>query len=299
MVIVAQLVRALDCGSKGRGFETPHSPQNANPQVNSWGFFVLFGYISIMRFETIFPCKTLRPYIKHFAISENQEAAMYKVYPSTGLVIGFQYSGSLSLTENNNTKSLDRSGITGIGDSYRIFNNAPFTGSVLVYFTEVGFSHFCSVPAHGLFNQSVSLVHLFCRQDIARLEESLYLAANDNARIAVVEQFFLSRLIPVKPDLLVAEAVRRLYASRGSLRISELAGQRCISQSPLEKRFRRVVGTSPKKFASIVRFNNVLTQMGNAENWAQLGYDNGYFDQSHFIHDFKRYTGTTPEKFES
>ena len=70
-----------------------------------------------------------------------------------------------------------------------------------------------------------------------------------------------------------------------------------ISQSPFEKRFRKVVGTSPKKFASIVRFNAVLNNLNTTKSLAQLCYENNFFDQAHFIKDFKQFTGETPENF--
>ncbi len=55
-----------------------------------------------MRFEKIAPTQRLKPYVKYYAISENAEANTYKVLPSTGLVIGFQYQGQLSTINKGN-----------------------------------------------------------------------------------------------------------------------------------------------------------------------------------------------------
>lgn len=98
-------------------------------------------------------------------------------------------------------------------------------------------------------------------------------------------------------DKLILEAVKLIYQSKGTSRIKELNKKLLISQSPFEKRFRKVVGTSAKKFASIVRFNSVLTDMNEAKSLTQICYENNFFDPAHFIRDFKHFTGDTPEKY--
>ena len=88
-----------------------------------------------------------------------------------------------------------------------------------------------------------------------------------------------------------------MYLSKGTIRIKELNEKLFISQSPFEKRFRKVVGTSAKKFASIVRFNSVLDNMNETKSLTEICYENNFFDQAHFIKDFKKFTGNTPENF--
>lgn len=97
--------------------------------------------------------------------------------------------------------------------------------------------------------------------------------------------------------MMVLKALDLIYHSKGLLRISELSNQLNISQSPLEKRFRKAVGASPKKFASIVRFKNIIPNGHSSPSLTALGYDAGFYDQSHFIKEFKRFTGDSPEEF--
>ena len=70
-----------------------------------------------------------------------------------------------------------------------------------------------------------------------------------------------------------------------------------ISQSALEKRFRQIVGASPKKFASIVRFKNTIKTYDQNKSLTDLGYEAGFYDQAHFIKEFKHFTGDSPETF--
>ena len=249
-----------------------------------------------MKFEIIQPSEPLRPYIKQFVISEMEDESEYKVLPSLGIVIGFQYKGSLAVIQENQTSTLHTAGITGIVDSYKIFKNSPKIGTVLVFFTEIGLAHFTKHPANELFNLSIGLEYIFEKSLVDEIQERLALAQTDTQRIQIVEQFFLSQLQRIRTDQLIMEAVRLIYQSQGSIRVKELNERLNISASPFEKRFRKLVGTSPKKFASIVRFNVVLDALGEKKSLSEICYENNFFDQAHFIKDFKQFTGETPDK---
>ena len=148
-----------------------------------------------------------------------------------------------------------------------------------------------------MFNQSISLEEIFEKEKVQQAEEKLALAKSDAQRIKVIESFLTSQLKQIQEDQLIVEAVKLIYQSKGNIRIKELNDTLCISQSPFEKRFRKTVGTSPKKFASIVRFNFVLDQLNSIKSLTEICYENNFFDQAHFIKEFKQITGSTPEKF--
>ncbi|GAL87665.1 AraC family transcriptional regulator [Sporocytophaga myxococcoides] len=250
-----------------------------------------------MKFDKHPPTEKLKPYIKHFVVSENLVENEYKVFPSSGLVIGFQYKGQLSTIHNNTESKLTSAGITGISDSYKIFKNSANIGTVLVYFTETGFTHFSSNPANELFNLSIALEDIFDKQAIKDIEEKLAIATTDQQRINIVELFLFTQLKDKQTDNLIIEAVKLIYQSKGTIRIKELNEKLDISLSPFEKRFRKIVGTTPKKFASIIRFNSIINSLSSNKSLTEICYENNFFDQAHFIKDFKQFTGDTPENF--
>jgi AraC-like DNA-binding protein len=250
-----------------------------------------------MKFDKYFPTERLKPYIKYFVVSENEFENEYKIFPSFGLVIGFQYKGKLVNIKDNTVNKLSSAGITGITDGYKIFKNSACIGTILVYFTEIGFTHFASHPANELFNLSLSLDDIFDKNSVTEVEERLAIANTDKLRIKIVEQFLVSQLKDIQTDKLIVEAVKLIYQTNGSIRIKELNEKLFISQSPFEKRFRKVVGTTAKKFASIVRFNTVLNSLNEAKTLTEICYENNFFDQAHFIKGFKQFTGDTPENF--
>jgi len=250
-----------------------------------------------MKNLVILPSDILKPFIQSFVISETEQERTYKVLPGTDLVIGFQYKGRLHKIEDDRSALLAISGITGLADRSSTFHGSGKIGTVLVYFKEGGASQFFRQPLHELFRESVSLDNFMLRSELLLLEEELAEARSDDKRIFAVERFLVARMKNIEPDKLVLAALALIHKSKGNIRINELIGQLHISQSPLEKRFRQAVGTSPKKFASIVRLKNVIRNSDKVSSLTELGYEAGFYDQAHFIKEFKTFTGETPEKF--
>lgn len=246
---------------------------------------------------TYIPCDALKPFIKTFVIQETPGKNTYKVLPDTGVVIGFQYRGRLSRIENETETLLSISGVSGLADHSRTFRNIPGTGSVLVFFKETGAAPFLKQPLHELFRESISLDNFMLRSELLYLEEQLAEAGSDRQRITAIEKFLIKRMTGAEPDKLVLAALALIHKSKGNIRIKDLLEQLHISQSPLEKRFRQAVGSSPKKFASIVRLKNVIHQYDPGSSLTGLAYEAGFYDQAHFIKEFKTFTGDTPESF--
>lgn len=127
---------------------------------------------------------------------------------------------------------------------------------------------------------------------------SLYSKFTDN--VDLLNQAFISHLPNAEPpDQLVSMAVTEMVRNAGNLRISELYEQLCVSKSTLEKRFQESVGLSPKILCNILRFNSIIYQgqQEPAPTLTQLTYQQGFFDQSHLVHNFRSFTGLPPGRF--
>jgi AraC-like DNA-binding protein len=250
-----------------------------------------------MSYTTYKPSPPLDRFVKLIAINGNDDANTYNVLPDTSIVMGFQYAGNLSWSMGDVTIPLSNAGITGLRDRYRTFSHSGHIGTVLVVFSETGAAAFLHHPMHELFNESLSLDDFLLRSQMDVVTDCLCEARTDAARIAVVEQFLLTRLDATVTDELVNLAVMLIREAKGTIRMTALAERLFISQSRLEKRFRKLVGATPKKFAAIVRLQHVLQTPSEGKDLTGLALDAGYFDQAHFIRDFKSFTGQTPERF--
>ena len=97
---------------------------------------------------------------------------------------------------------------------------------------------------------------------------------------------------------LVAEAVRRVE-EHPTVPIAELADSLGISHGHLDREFRRVVGITPRALARLLRLQRMLAELdvGSPVRWTDVAADLGWFDQAHFVRDFKRHTGVTPSEY--
>jgi len=243
------------------------------------------------------PSPLLSPFIRHFMIIESQDEVVNRVLPNTALVMAFRYKGRVNYLEDSVKKKLPASMISGLRKSGRLINYSKDAGNILVQFREVGANSFIREPLYELFGESLSLDYLTGYHNISEIEEQLAEAKNNASRIALIEDFLLTKLCYHKPDQLVSAALERIQLAKGNIRMSELADKLCLSQDAFEKRFRKVVGISPKQFSFIVRMKSIVSNRLNDQTLSEVAFQAGYFDQPHFNKDFKLFTGQTPKDF--
>jgi len=250
-----------------------------------------------MRVEAYIPTELLRPFIKAYRIVESEVEMTNRILPGTSLVVAFRYKGQVSYVSDQKEELLPTSTISGLRKSVRLIHYLQDSATIIVQFKETGAKTFFNEPLHELFEESISLDAFVKRHTIAMIEERLAEAQNNIQRIAIIEQFLLSRLDSRTPDRLISTAVEIIHSTKGAIKIKELADTLYISNDAFEKRFRKIVGTSPKQFSSIIRMEAIVRQKQQAESLAGIAFNAGYYDQPHFNKDFKLFTGQTPTAF--
>jgi len=132
-----------------------------------------------------------------------------------------------------------------------------------------------------------------------RLKPQVMQGHYENAA-TTLEEFLIQQALVRTYDLkLIQTAAKLLHHTKGEYRISELAEYCQVSARQLERGFRHVIGTSPKVFARTIRFQEAQRRlMFNPDaDLSSLTYECGYFDQAHFIKDFREFTGKTPTEY--
>jgi len=129
---------------------------------------------------------------------------------------------------------------------------------------------------------------------VGELGERLAGATGWDERFALVDDW-LGRRPERRPiDREVAWAWRRIHASRGLVRIEEVAGEVGWSRKRLWARFHDQLGLPPKRAARLVRFDRAAHRLAEGHGPARVSADCGYADQSHLHRDVMAFTGTTP-----
>lgn len=231
--------------------------------------------------------------MRQFLIVENLADRSNTLLPDTAVIAGFRFRGACS---QNGSEAL-RAVVTGLRDSPRTLTHSTGSGTILAMFTATGAAAFVREPLEELFNATMPIDAQVRRSQLELVEEQLAEAPDHALRALVLERFLLGQLRRRDADPLVCEAVARIRGAHGSLRIGDLCARSGLSQSALERRFRREVGASPKKFAAIVRLRHVVRLRRAGASLTEIAHAAGYADQPHFIKDFKRFSGQAPEEF--
>src|SRR6185312_11001650 len=150
----------------------------------------------------------------------------------------------------------------------------------------------CGVPAAELANRSVPLEQLIPRARAEEVTGRIAAAPDDASRVALVERFL--RELPFARDPLVTRALERLSDPNGSPSLAAIAAELALSERQLERRFLRRVGMMPKRFARLARFQRAVSLMDSEPALAAVAQHAGYYDQSHFVREFRAFAGTPP-----
>ena len=254
-------------------------------------------YVSSVFIATFAPSAPLEPFVEKIQVMETDGPTTRAVLPSPGIVLGIRYAGSALLVEGGEPRRVGNTGVTGIRTTLRRMVTSAGGGIVVVNFRTLGAAQFFEQPLHEIFGEMIPLDELHGRSELDCVEERVALSGSPSGRARVVDDFLRKRLRDKAPDPLVAAAAGAIRTRGGALRIRALAKALGTSQDPLEKRFRRAIGASPKQYASIVRFLRVVRGFERGRPLTELAHEAGYYDQPHLVRDFRSFTGEAPERF--
>lgn len=172
-----------------------------------------------------------------------------------------------------------------------------------VKFKAGGFHPFFGAPVSGIADRSLAAQDVFGAAATAFAEEIVG-GAEMEQRVAGAERFLLARLLAraAPPDANVQRAGALVAAIAGDLGLTSV--QRLTAASGLDKRslqrlFQKYVGIGPKWVIQRYRLHEAVAQVqaGAPVNWTELALALGYFDQTHFIRDFRKLVGQSPAEY--
>jgi AraC-like DNA-binding protein len=168
-----------------------------------------------------------------------------------------------------------------------------------VSFKPGAFYPFLRAPISVLTDTSMNFFDVF-HMHSETLEEALFSQEEEAKMIALVEQFLCER-VPEKDEqvVLINEMVDRIRENREITSVDHLVNHFHRSKRTLQRLFRCYVGVSPKWVINRYRLQEAAEQVAQSKvvDWSKLALDLGYFDQAHFINDFKQIIGKTPAQY--
>lgn len=185
-----------------------------------------------------------------------------------------------------------------IGQMIRPFTHRLTTTvrAITIDFTPTGFYRLWGLPTDELTNRTTETERIL-GHDAETVVDQVRGEPERAARFARLDAFFLRRLAHSLPtDDRVETAVDLLHRQPGQWRVGEVARRLNCPERTLNRRFTEMVGLSPKEYARVQRFLQARSWLESqpAQRRGDLLSRLGYYDQSHFINEFRYFTGKSP-----
>ena len=257
----------------------------------------------MMTYQVIPPAAELRLFVRFFwTLESNTLPAIPYVYRSMAdgcAEFIFHYQGGFDELTDALPVRQASSMIHAPTRRYRRFVTKERFGIFGVYIYPFAIPHLIGLPSSDTTDQMPDLATVLGRAGY-ELDERIMLAPNTATRVAILSEFLRKRFAKLpRKDLAVQSAIRHVIHADQLPNVPQLAGQYNLSTRQFERKFREYAGFSPKLFSRIIRFQAALKHYDgvNTKSLTDIAYDCGYYDQSHFILDFKAFSGYNPKQY--
>jgi AraC-like DNA-binding protein len=208
--------------------------------------------------------------------------------------------GTVELVVNlrEDQPSFRRPVIAGPHSEYSVLDTSQEASVIGVHFKPGGAFPFLGVPAGELHNLELDLDTLWGAK-AEEMRERILAAPTPQAKLRVLEQALLATARSFARHPAVAFALREFEAVPHARRIADVTSAVGLSQRRFIDHFRDEVGLTPKLFCRVRRFQEVVRLVHPARevDWTDVALSCGYFDQAHFIHDFRAFSGLSPTTY--
>ncbi len=256
-----------------------------------------------MKYYTIQPPENLADFVQFFWVLEGEATShqpfVHRAFADSCPELIFYYKGQFHrYVDVLKTERTFASGIYGQYEHHNRFKINTGFGLFGVYLFPYALPRLFGLAAKEISNQQLDIENL-CGMEGKFLEEKMMLASNNFIRAKIISNFLYSRLQKIKNENNnIVNSIHHIITTNNIASIPSLALSSNLSRRQFERKFIDYAGFSPKLFLRLVRFNSTIKKnSAKIISLTKVAYDFGFYDQSHFIHDFKKFSGYSPGEY--
>jgi AraC-like DNA-binding protein len=191
--------------------------------------------------------------------------------------------------------------LAGVRSRYSVIDTAEQERVAGVLFKPGGTIALMRVPALETADADIDLACLWGRRRTAALRERILEGVELDTKLDVLEDALVEAWRPAALHRAVAFALTVFDRSPHTASVTSVTDAIGLSAKRFIERFKMDVGMTPKRYCRIRRFQRAVAQAHRSDgvDWTQVALDCGYFDQAHFIHDFRSFAGLTPTEYQA
>lgn len=167
--------------------------------------------------------------------------------------------------------------------------------AVMIGFQPGGLFRFLGIPMTEMFDEGIDGFDILDK-DIRSLIDELRESKQPEMINVKVQAWLFKKMQNARERLPIDQAMQKLHISRDFCTIDEVARDACLSLRQFQRKCNERLGMNPKLYARIARFSRAYSmyEANQERTWSHICHSCGYFDQMHFIRDFKEFAGITP-----
>jgi AraC-like DNA-binding protein len=256
-----------------------------------------------MLYQVFDPPANLAPYVRFFWALEADvapgEEFVHRSMADGCVEMVFHYRSAFDeITPDELIESSPLASIQAQSTRFRRFVTNKSFGIFGAYLYPFAIPRLFGFPASDFTNISPDLTSVFGHEG-SILDERMCTAPTNEGRIAIISEFLTAKLNARIRELpVIFRSVHTILANKGTLAIESLAAEHNISKRQFERRFKDLAGLSPKLYSRVIRFQAATQfKLNGTRDLTEIAYACGYYDQSHFINDFREFSGYTPKEY--
>lgn len=244
-------------------------------------------------FRYIVPNAQLQPFIRYYWILNTTENLDTLTFPIGCPQLIFHRRSQFYIPELKTEQA--RFSISGQVNFPARVQSPGDVETVVVVFHPHAIGTVFNIPVSSFYNQEIDGYSLGDKR-LNILADDVLNAEDSIEAIELIERYLLSRLAEpwIYDFKRVGVSLKHLFLDN-TISVENMAQLACLSRKQFERVFFNAVGMKPKEYSNVARFQKSLLLMQNGNrDFADIAHSCGYADQSHFIRECRRYSGTTP-----
>lgn len=249
-----------------------------------------------MRIQSHNIIPALQPYIRLICTMEcdnDADTSNIRVLPDACVELFFNYTSSpvAVISDELHKRSIITCRMSRPVDVQMRKGN----GVIAICFHPAMAYRFIQTPMHELSDTTIALSDIWgCIA--AEIEDRMAEYSDNESRVNIAQKYLFKKLVNGKDDLQIVHCLKQIRLSDGLISVGKLVCETGLSQRHLSRKFQEYVGLSPKEYLRVSRFILSLEHLKKYPVFSltEVACKSGYYDQAHFIRDYKDYTGYTP-----
>ncbi len=253
-----------------------------------------------MFYQKIQPGKELENFVECFWVIESDEtiSRTQKIIPDGFPEIIFHYGDAYRINIHGNWETQAKSLIAGQIKNHFHLQNSGASGIVGIKFKPAAIRHLFDLNMSDFTERVVPLAAVD-NKFLRTLEERVFNTATYTNMIDAASGFLvdIARQTTVESSI-IDGSLAMIFSHNGTVSVAEICNTLFVTERQLQRIFKKYVGLSPKLYARIIRFSYIFQLVQRQKkSWLELSHLSGYFDQSHFIKNFKIFSGEDPSAY--